>query len=154
DRRAGRPASRPWDVRPRGSVPLGLDHPQCAANYSISFQETKEEKSGRQASSVNPFPAESSVLSITNLDDLAAPTSILFALGQVHRFQLALDFLKRVSAVVSQHKESDTMRLTSLVSPRVLGQEEHASLRAAWWMFLIMGIVSIVVGFLAISSAF
>jgi len=46
------------------------------------------------------------------------------------------------------------MRLTSLVSPRVLGQEEHASLRAAWWMFLIMGIVSIVVGFLAISSAF
>ena len=46
------------------------------------------------------------------------------------------------------------MRLKSLVSPRVLGQEEHASLRAAWWMFLIMGIVSIVVGFLAISSAF
>jgi uncharacterized membrane protein HdeD (DUF308 family) len=46
------------------------------------------------------------------------------------------------------------MRLTNLVSPGALANEEHASLRAAWWMFLIMGVISIIVGMLAISSAF
>jgi uncharacterized membrane protein HdeD (DUF308 family) len=46
------------------------------------------------------------------------------------------------------------MRLTNLASPGALANEEHASLRAAWWMFLIMGAISIIVGMLAISSAF
>jgi uncharacterized membrane protein HdeD (DUF308 family) len=46
------------------------------------------------------------------------------------------------------------MRLTNLASPGALANEEHASLRAAWWMFLVMGVISIIVGMLAISSAF
>ena len=46
------------------------------------------------------------------------------------------------------------MRLANLASPGALANEEHASLRAAWWMFLIMGVISIIVGMLAISSAF
>jgi len=32
--------------------------------------------------------------------------------------------------------------------------DERASLRPAWWLFLALGLVSIIVGFLAISSAF
>lgn len=46
------------------------------------------------------------------------------------------------------------MRLTNLVFPGALANEEHSSLRAAWWMFLIMGVISIIIGMLAISSAF
>ncbi|HEV2950258.1 MAG TPA: HdeD family acid-resistance protein [Gemmataceae bacterium] len=46
------------------------------------------------------------------------------------------------------------MRLTNLASPGALANEEHVSLRAAWWMFLVMGVISIIVGMLAISAAF
>jgi uncharacterized membrane protein HdeD (DUF308 family) len=43
----------------------------------------------------------------------------------------------------------------SLLSSRGgLPIEERASLRSAWWLFLILGIVSIIVGFMAVSSTF
>ena len=41
-----------------------------------------------------------------------------------------------------------------LSSPAGLPIEERASLRSAWWLFLILGIVSIIVGFMAVSSTF
>ena len=52
------------------------------------------------------------------------------------------------------HKERATVRLLFPMSPAGPPYDERASLRPAWWLFLALGLVSIIVGFLAISSAF
>jgi len=39
------------------------------------------------------------------------------------------------------------------VSPSLPHQDEHMSLRHSWWLFLILGIVSVIVGIIAIGSA-
>ena len=46
------------------------------------------------------------------------------------------------------------MSLTSTVSPATRPYDERASLHRVWWLFFALGLVSVVVGFLAISSAF
>ena len=46
------------------------------------------------------------------------------------------------------------MRPFSLSPTLALPHDEHASLTGAWWVFLAMGIVSVIVGFLAISATF
>ena len=46
------------------------------------------------------------------------------------------------------------MRLPFPMSSAGPPYDERASLRPAWWLFLALGLVSIIVGFLAISSAF
>jgi len=46
------------------------------------------------------------------------------------------------------------VRLLFPTSPAGPLYDELASLRPAWWLFLALGLVSIIVGFLAISSAF
>jgi uncharacterized membrane protein HdeD (DUF308 family) len=44
------------------------------------------------------------------------------------------------------------MSITLSRSPATLSPDERASMRPLWWLFMILGLVSIVVGFLAISS--
>jgi uncharacterized membrane protein HdeD (DUF308 family) len=46
------------------------------------------------------------------------------------------------------------MSLPLTASPVLPLQEERARLRSVWWLFLLLGVVSIVVGMLAIGSAF
>src|SRR5262245_54139736 len=41
-----------------------------------------------------------------------------------------------------------------LSTSSALTSDERASLRPVWWLFLLLGLVSVLVGFLAISSAF
>ena len=46
------------------------------------------------------------------------------------------------------------MSQTSLAPPAGSLHEERVNLRRVWWLFFVLGLVSIVVGFLAISSTF
>jgi uncharacterized membrane protein HdeD (DUF308 family) len=50
--------------------------------------------------------------------------------------------------------ESDTMSLPFSVSPVGASYDERASLRPVWWLFLALGLISILVGLLAISSVY
>jgi uncharacterized membrane protein HdeD (DUF308 family) len=46
------------------------------------------------------------------------------------------------------------MSLPLTTAPAALLQEERAKLRSGWWVFFVLGLVSVVVGLLAIGSAF